>query len=191
MKNWIFPQFLCVLFFVIHSNAQETLSTSPLLKSSTGGPESSNSILSKAKSSLHHTILASAINASDLVGLLALDGQFTVFAPSNQAFNKLSNMAIQRLLDPTNKKELNKLLSGHIIAGKLSAAYMLRSMCSGSGKASFTTIQGDELTATIDGIDIILTDKYGNQAKIMAADSNQSNGVIHEIDTVFLPLGPL
>jgi len=145
------------------------------------------SILSNAETSGRHSILLSALRASDLDDVLDYEGQFTLFAPSNLAFEKLSQLTIKRLMDPKNKKELFGVLSGHIIAGKLSASAILRSMCSGSGKASFTTIQGEKITATMQGLDIILTDKYGNMAKIMSADANQSNGVIHEVDSVFIP----
>ncbi len=191
MNNWISPVSLYMLFFVLISNAQDVLTTSQLPIISNYVLDSDKSILSKTKSSLKHSTLLSALNASDLADLLNYSGQFTVFAPSNLAFKKLSKLTIEKLLDPKNKKELNAFLSGHIIARKLSASYILQSMCRGSGKASFTTIQGEKLIATMEGIDIILTDKYGNQARIMTADTNQSNGVIHEIDTVFLPVTSL
>lgn len=191
MNHWISPVSLFVLFFIVSTNAQEALTSSTLPTITSYLSESEKSIFSKTKSSLEHSTLLSAINASDLVDLLNYDGQFTIFAPSNLAFNKLSAITISKLLNPKNKKELNKFLYRHIIAGKLSASNILQSMCSGSGTASFTTIHGDELTATMDGIDIVLTDKYGNQAKITTADTNQSNGIIHEIDSVFLPQSPL
>ncbi|MDP5062453.1 MAG: fasciclin domain-containing protein [Maribacter sp.] len=79
------------------------------------------------------------------------------------------------------------MLSYHIIADKLSASTILKAMCRGNGIAKFTTIQGEKITATMRGIDIVLTDKSGNSAIIVTADSNQSNGIIHEIDTVFVP----
>lgn len=191
MNNWISPVSLYILFFALISNAQDAVTTSQSPIISTYLLDSDKSILSKTKTSLKHSTLLSALNASDLADLLNYRGQFTVFAPSNLAFKKLSKLTIEKLLDPKNKKELNEFLSGHIIAGKLSASYILQSMCRGSGKAIFTTIQGEKLIATMEGIDIILTDKYGNEARIMTADTNQSNGIIHEIDTVFLPVTSL
>lgn len=191
MKNWISPVSLCLLFVVQVSTAQDALTTSQLPIIPNYLLDSEQSILSKTKTSIKHSTLLSALNASDLGDVLNYSGQFTVFAPSNFAFRKLSKLTIKRLLDPKNKKELNIFLSGHIIAGKLSASHILRSMCRGNGKARFTTIQGEKITATMEGIDIILTDKYGNQARIVTADTNQSNGVIHEIDSVFLPVTSL
>ncbi len=129
-----------------------------------------------------------AIRAADLEELLNYEGPFTIFVPSDRAFENLSDNAFGNLLRPENKKQLLEVLTYHIIAGNLTAAKILRAMCRGNGKAIFTTVQGEDLTATISGIDIILTDALGNTAKILVADSNQCNGVIHEIDNVILPI---
>ncbi len=187
MKKWISPVCLCILFFALTSNAQESLAASslPIVSNYIMDPE--KSILTNAATSSRHSTLLSALQASDLEDVLSYNGQFTVFAPSNLAFEKLSKLTIKRLMDPKNKKQLNAMLSCHIIAGKFSASYILKSMCRGNGKASFTTIQGEKITATMKGLDIILTDRHGNDAKIILADANQSNGVIHEVDSVLLP----
>jgi uncharacterized surface protein with fasciclin (FAS1) repeats len=94
---------------------------------------------------------------------------------------------ITRLFLPENKKDLQKLLTYHIVAGKLTASNILKAMCRGGGSASFTTVQGEEIVANMDGIDIVLSDGKGNTAKITVADVNQCNGIIHQIDSVFLP----
>ena len=146
------------------------------------------SIIVNTETSERHTTLSTALRATELDAVLDYDGQFTVFAPSNLAFEKLSKTFVNRMLDPKNKKALRNILSYHIIAGKLSASKILKAMCRGKGKATFTTIMGEQITATMNGIDIILTDPQGNSAKIILADSNQCNGVIHEIDSVFLPV---
>ena len=141
-----------------------------------------------AESSERHSLLLNALRATELDAVLGYDGQFTVFAPSNLAFEKLSEVTVEKLLDPQNKKMLKAILSYHIIAGKLSASKILKAMCRGMGKATFTTILGEKITASMSGTDIVLTDRQGNSAKIVLADSNQCNGVIHEIDSVFMPL---
>jgi uncharacterized surface protein with fasciclin (FAS1) repeats len=147
-----------------------------------------NSIFRNTENSKNHTTLLSAIRAADLQEILDYDGPFTIFAPSDSAFESLSEKAIDNLLKPENKKQLQEVLTYHIIAGNLTASKILRAMCRGNGKATFTTVQGEDLTATMSGIDIILTDALGHTAKIILADSNQCNGVIHEIDSVILPI---
>lgn len=134
-----------------------------------------------------HSTLMAAIKVADLEEVLNFDGPFTVFAPSNVAFDNLSEFNVSSFLKPDNKKEVFSLLAHHIVAGNISASKILRAMCQGNGTASFTTVLGDELIATMEGTDIVLTDEFGNTAKITNADANQCNGVIHEIDSVFVP----
>ncbi len=145
------------------------------------------SITAYTESNGHYKTLLSAFKAADLDKILNEDGPFTVFAPSDQAFGKLSKEIVAQLLQPESKRELQSLLTYHIVAGSLSAATILKAMCRGEGKASFTTVQGEEIIATMKGIDIVLTDNNGNSAIITTADANQCNGVIHEIDSVILP----
>ena len=125
--------------------------------------------------------------AAELDQILNNDGPFTVFAPSDSAFEKLPDQQIQELLQPQNKSALQSLITYHIVAGRLSASSILKSMCRGGGVASFTTVQGNTLTAKMDGIDIVLIDEYGNRARITTADENRCNGVIHVIDSVVIP----
>ena len=145
------------------------------------------SILSNTLNLTDHATLYSAIKAADLDNILAFDGPFTVFAPSDKAFNILFENTGSNLLKTENKSDLQALLRYHIIAGKFTASSILKALCSGNGTATFMTIQGEALTATIQGIDIILTDSFGNSAKITTADTNRCNGVIHTIDSVILP----
>lgn len=135
----------------------------------------------------YHDILFKVVKAANLDKILNEDGPFTVFAPSDMAFKKLSKVNLNELLLPENKKELFSLLTYHIVAGNITASKILKAMCNGNGKASLTTVQGDKIYASMEGLDIVLTDKSGNRARITSADSNQSNGVIHEIDSVILP----
>lgn len=134
-----------------------------------------------------HKILMAAVKATKMDDILDKSGPFTVFAPSDKAFEKFSSTKIEELINSKDKTELKSLLTYHIVAGNLSASKILRAMCKGNGKASFTTIQGKKLIAQMDGYDIVLTDHLGNTARITAADVNQKNGVIHEIDSVILP----
>ncbi|MGI9546942.1 MAG: fasciclin domain-containing protein [Flavobacteriaceae bacterium] len=146
-----------------------------------------NSIIHSTRNSTDHTTLSEAVIAAELDAVLDSDGPFTIFAPSDQAFEKLSKEKIKDLMLPQNKSKLQSLLTYHMIAGYLSASKILKEMCRGEGVATFRTVQGNVLTATMDGIDIVLSDSFGNKAKITNADSNQCNGVIHVIDSVVLP----
>ena len=151
------------------------------------GMDPQKSIIKNTESSDKHTTLLAAMRAADLEEILGADGPFTVFAPSDKAFENFSKENLEVLLKPENKKKLKALMTYHIIAGDFSASKILRAMCRGEGTATFTTVQGDAITATMQGIDIVLTDNLGNTAKIVSADSIQSNGVIHEIDAVIRP----
>lgn len=145
------------------------------------------SILTSTASSGKHQTLLSMLQATDFGELLDRSGPFTVFAPSDLAFKNLIGSSVTDLLHPDNKKELKALMGYHIVAGKLSASKILKALCRGKGTTTFTTIQGDLITATMNGLDIILSDSFGNTATIVVADSNQRNGVIHEIDGVIKP----
>lgn len=183
MKCKAVPTSLILLLFTFITQAQSSSKTIHEVS----GMDSEKSILSNTESSENHKTLLAAMRAADLEEVLGYDGPFTVFAPSDRAFEKLSVEEVNALLRPENKKELHALMTYHIIAGNFSASKILKAMCRGMGKATFTTVQGDQLTATMEGVDIVLTDNLGNTAKITTADSNQCNGVIHEIDSVIRP----
>lgn len=177
------PPSLILLLFSLNIQAQGNFST----RHSIAEMDSNESIISNTESSSNHKMLLAAMKAADLDEILGFDGPFTVFAPSDLAFEKLPNDQVEELLDPSNKKEVQALMTYHIIAGNFSASKILREMCRGGGKATFTTVHGDLLTATMQGVDIVLSDNLGNSAKITEADLSQCNGVIHEIDTVVRP----
>ena len=187
MKKWTSLVSLFTLFFGLISSAQDNRTTQ-IKNTVSQFSISEKSIIERTASFENHSTLMRVLKATNLDEVLGYRGEFTVFAPSNLAFEKLSQITIDQLYDPKNKKALRSILSYHIIAGKLSASNILKAMCRGNGTAKFTTIQGEKITATMNGIDIVLTDKSGNRAVIVEADSNQSNGVIHEIDTVFMPV---
>ncbi|WP_222984346.1 fasciclin domain-containing protein [Flagellimonas meishanensis] len=135
----------------------------------------------------NHKMLFTAVEAVQLDSILRKSGPFTVFAPSDAAFERFSNTKMEEWITGSDKSELKSLLSYHIVAGHLTASRILKAMCRGNGKASFTTIQGKKLLAHMDGYDIVLTDSVGNTARITSADLNLENGIIHEIDSVIVP----
>jgi len=135
----------------------------------------------------NYTTLISALKASELDLTLDGDAPFTIFAPSDRAFRKLSSEKIKHLLRPENKKELREMVTYFMVAGSLSASKILNALNHGNGNTTFTTVQGKKIKASIEGIDIILTDGQGNKAKITVADSDQCNGIIHTIDSVIMP----
>lgn len=150
--------------------------------------QNSSNALSYTGQMDNHKILLAAVNATELGTLLQKSGPFTIFAPSDAAFEKFSNTKITELIMAEDKRALQSLLSYHIVAGQLTASRMLRAIGRGNGMASFTTVQGKKLVAHLDGYDIVLTDPMGNTARITAADLNLENqGVVHEIDRVILP----
>lgn len=177
---------LCALFIGLETYAQDNV-IELQFERLISNIQSEKSIIESTATNENHSTLLNALRATNLDKVLNYSGEFTVFAPSNLAFEKLSKATIEKLYNPENKKLLKAMLSYHIIADKLSASTILKAMCRGNGIAKFTTIQGEKITATMRGIDIVLTDKSGNSAIIVTADSNQSNGIIHEIDTVFVP----
>ncbi|GAB4164214.1 MAG: fasciclin domain-containing protein [Winogradskyella sp.] len=144
-------------------------------------------IVSNAVNSKDHTTLVAAVKAAGLVETLQGDGPFTVFAPTNSAFDKLPKGTVSTLLKKENKEQLQAVLTYHVLSGNYSAKAIAKAIKKGGGKATFTTVNGDELTAMMDGDNIVLKDTSGNRSTITIADVNQSNGVIHVVDTVVLP----
>jgi uncharacterized surface protein with fasciclin (FAS1) repeats len=147
----------------------------------------SKDIVSNAVNSKDHTTLVAAVKAAGLVATLQGAGPFTVFAPTNEAFTKLPTGTVDDLLKPENKAQLVKVLTYHVVAGKIGSKMLLKMIKKGGGSATLTTVQGETLTATTDGTSVFITDQMGNKATVTIADVWQSNGVIHVIDTVLLP----
>lgn len=184
MKNLVN---LCVIV-VIASFSTLTAQDATVSSLEVGRPlKVQTSILTSTAASGNHKTLWAMLRATDFGELLKRPGPFTVFAPSDLAFKNLIGLSVSDLLHPDNKEELKALMGYHIVAGKLSASKILKALCSGKGITTFTSIQGDVITATMNGLDIILSDSFGNTATIVVADVNQRNGVIHEIDGVIKP----
>ena len=144
-------------------------------------------IIENASNSKDHTTLVAAVKAAGLVDTLEGTGPFTVFAPTNEAFEKLPAGTVDTLLKPENKDKLKGILTYHVVAGNHDAASIAKAIADGNGKATFKTVQGEDLTASKDGNDIVLTDAKGGKSKVTIADVKQSNGVIHVVDTVLMP----
>jgi len=134
-----------------------------------------------------HTTLVTAVKAADLVTTLKGKGPFTVFAPTNEAFNKLPEGTVANLLKPENKAKLAKILTYHVVKGNLDAAAVMAAIKAGNGKVVLTTVSGGKLTASLDMGKVKLTDESGNSAYVTLADLKGSNGVVHVIDGVLLP----
>ena len=149
----------------------------------------SKNIVENAINSKDHTTLVAAVKAAGLVETLQSKGPFTVFAPTNAAFDKLPKGTVETLLKPENLKTLQTILTYHVVAGKMNAKDIAKAIKAGNGKATLKTVAGGTLTAWMKGKDLYLTDENGSSAKVTIADVNQSNGVIHVIDTVVTPKG--
>jgi uncharacterized surface protein with fasciclin (FAS1) repeats len=153
-----------------------------------GAPMYANKdIVDNAVNSKDHTTLVAAVKAAGLVDTLKGKGPFTVFAPTNDAFNKLPAGTVDTLLKPENKKKLTQVLTYHVVAGNLDSAALAKKVKAGHGKATLKTVEGGKLTVSMDGSDVIITDAKGGTAKVTTADVYQSNGVIHVVDSVLLP----
>ena len=137
--------------------------------------------------SADHTTLVAAVKAADLVSTLKGTGPFTVFAPTNAAFDKLPEGTLASLLKPENKAQLAKILTYHVVAGNLDASAVVAAIKSGNGKAVLTTVSGGKLTASLDKDKVKLTDESGKSAYVTTADLKATNGVVHVIDGVVLP----
>lgn len=147
----------------------------------------SKNIVENAVNSKDHTTLVAAVKAAGLVETLQSAGPFTVFAPTNEAFAKLPAGTVESLLKPENKDMLVKILTYHVIAGKFDAKAIASSIKENKGQASFKTVAGGMLTASMKGSDLILTDEKGGMSKVTIKNVMQSNGVIHVVDSVVLP----
>lgn len=147
----------------------------------------SKNIIENAMNSADHTTLVAAVKAAGLVDTLEGPGPFTVFAPTNEAFAKLPAGTVDTLLKPENKDMLTKILTYHVVAGRLSANDLRKMIREGHGQATLKTVSGGTLTAMMQGSSIVLKDEKGGMSMVTIPNVFQSNGVIHVVDTVVLP----
>lgn len=134
-----------------------------------------------------HTTLVAAVKAADLVGVLSSEGPFTVFAPTNDAFAKLPEGTVESLLKKENVSTLQSILKYHVISGKFYAKDVIGLIKKNNGKATIPTVNGENLTAMLKDGSVYIKDAKGNKAKVIVADLETTNGVIHVIDAVVLP----
>ena len=145
-------------------------------------------IVAVAQGAADFSTLVAAVQAADLVGPLNGAGPFTVFAPTNAAFGKIPAATREALLAPTGKADLTKILTYHVVPGRVDAATLTQQIQAGGGSAALTTVEGGTLTARVGaGGSVTLTDEAGNVSTVTQTDIAASNGVIHAIDTVVMP----
>lgn len=147
----------------------------------------SKDIIDNAVNSKDHTTLVAAVKAAGLVDTLKGPGPFTVFAPTNEAFDKLPDGTVQTLLKPENKDKLTKILTYHVVPGDISSTDLMQLVDQGGGEAMLPTVEGEKLTVMKADGGLEIVDAKGDKAMVTIADVNQKNGVIHVIDTVLLP----
>ena len=134
-----------------------------------------------------HTTLVAAVKAGELVETLKSDGPFTVFAPTNEAFAALPEGTVETLLKKENIKTLQAVLTYHVVAGNIDSKAVVKAIKKGNGEAKLTTVQGEELTAYMDGKKVFIKDANGRVAQVTAVDLKAKNGVVHVLNQVILP----
>src|SRR6202451_4717208 len=154
-----------------------------------GGKEMypTKNIIENAVNSPDHTTLVAAVKAAGLVDTLKSAGPFTVFAPTNEAFAKLPAGTVDTLVKPENKATLTKILTYHVVAGRLSTGDIMKLIKAGNGKAELKTVEGGSIWAMSHDGKIVLHDEKGGMSTITIPNVFQSNGVIQVVDTVLMP----
>jgi uncharacterized surface protein with fasciclin (FAS1) repeats len=182
MKNLIIAAFaLAAIAMAPKANAQ----TDPMVGGAAMYP--TKNIVENAVNSKDHTTLVTAVKAAGLVETLESAGPFTVFAPTNEAFDKLPAGTVETLVKPENKATLTKILTYHVVSGRMSSADLWAKVKAGNGSATLTTVAGGTLTVMANGKKLYLVDEKGGKSWITIADVNQSNGVIHVVNAVLMP----
>lgn len=146
-----------------------------------------NSIAAKAMANENLSTLVSALQAADLAETLKGEGEYTVFAPTNDAFSKVPKGTMDNLMKPENKEQLQGLLKYHVVQGKMTAADVLAKIKEANNKLDVTTLNGEVLTLSEKGGNVMIKDAKGNTATVTSADMDASNGVVHTIDKVLMP----
>lgn len=182
MKNLILSVFAVIMIaFTTQVYAQKN----PMVGGAAMYP--AKDIVDNAVNSKDHTTLVAAVKAAGLVETLKSAGPFTVFAPTNAAFDKLPAGTVDNLVKPENKAALTSILTYHVVAGKMDSKAIAKAIKAGGGKAELTTVQGGKLWAWMDGKKLVLKDEKGGMSTVTIADVYQKNGVIHVVDTVLMP----
>lgn len=185
MKRILTSAFAVACLFLASTVAAQTKEKSVEVGGAAMYP--SKNIVANAVNSKDHTTLVAAVKAAGLVETLQSAGPFTVFAPTNAAFDMLPKGTVETLLKPENKAMLAGILTYHVVSGKVDAATLVGLIKAGNGTAELTTVAGGKLYATLKGNKVMLRDEKGGMATVTIKDVFQSNGVIHVIDHVVLP----
>jgi len=151
------------------------------------GEKEKMTIVESASKADNLSTLVAAIKAAGLVETLSGPGPFTVFAPTNAAFEKLPAGTVETLLKPENKEQLQSILTYHVVSAKATSSAAIQMVQDDGGAHSVKTVQGGEITLSLQGDSLMIEDANGNMATVVAADMMQSNGVVHLIDTVLMP----
>lgn len=164
-----------------------TVAADPMAPIADPTAAASGTIVEVAQGNPDFTTLVSAVTAADLAGTLGGTGPFTVFAPTNAAFEKIPAATRESLMAPAGKADLTKILTYHVVPGRVTAADLTAQIEAGGGTAILTTVQGGTLTAKAANGTITLTDANGGTSTVAIADVAATNGIIHAIDTVVMP----
>ena len=167
--------------------AEVTTEATPEVVEDTTAVEAPTTIVDVAAGNADFSTMVAAVKAAGLVETLSGEGPFTVFAPTNAAFEKLPKGAVDNLLKPENLEKLKGLLTYHVVAGKFDAAAVTDAITKGKGKYTVTTVQGGKIDLSVKDGKVVLTDANGKTATVAIADVAASNGVIHAIDSVVMP----
>lgn len=171
--------------------APTTTSTTEAAAMETATPAAaatSGNIVTVAQGNSDFSTLVAAVTAADLGSTLSDPGPYTVFAPTNAAFEKIPQATRDQLMSPAGKQDLANILTYHVVPGETNAAALTQAIqAAGPAGAKLTTVNGAQLTATLEGNQVILTDAAGNRSTVTQTDVDASNGVIHVIDTVLMP----
>jgi uncharacterized surface protein with fasciclin (FAS1) repeats len=186
MKRLYAILFVVAGIALVSSNASaQMMKENPMVGGAAMYP--SKTIVANAVNSADHTTLVAAVKAAGLVDTLNSAGPFTVFAPTNAAFDQLSAGTVDTLLKPENKSMLTRVLTYHVLAGKYDSKALAQLIKKGRGKASLKTVSGGTLWVMMDGDNIVLRDAKGGTSTVTTANVYQSNGVIHVVNAVLLP----
>lgn len=187
MKRILTAAFALAALFTINSASAQNGSKEKTVTVGGAPMYPSKNIVENAVNSKDHTTLVAAVKAAGLVETLQGAGPFTVFAPTNEAFNMLPKGTVETLLKPENKDKLTGVLTYHVVAGKLDANAIAEKIKAGNGTAELTTVAGGKLWAMMKGNKIVLKDEAGGMSTVTIGNVYQSNGVIHVVDHVVLP----
>ena len=188
MKKTLFSLAIAALFSVATTTTVSAQAKPKTVMVGGAAMYPTKNIVENAVNSKDHTTLVAAVKAAGLVETLQSAGPFTVFAPTNEAFNKLPAGTVETLLKPENKATLTKILTYHVVAGRMTSADLVKAIKAGKGKATLKTVSGGTLTAMMKGSKgIELKDEKGGVSMVTIADVIQSNGVIHVVNTVLMP----